>query len=192
MKCEDVYSIFSHMPTLETERLLLRRMMVGDCDDMYEYARRADVTKHLTWSPHPSVEYTKEYLAHLSHHYQLGDFYDWALILKEENKMIGTCGFTRFHFPHDVAEVGYVINPDYRGRGIAPEALSAVLRFGFARLGLHRIEAKYMVENEASRRVMEKVGMHFEGTARGGMRVKEVYRDIGTCAILAEEFGKTE
>lgn len=192
MRCEDVYSLFSHMPTLETERLVLRRMQVSDCYDMYEYARLAEVAEHLTWSPHVSVDYTKEYLSHLSHHYRLGDFYDWALILKKENKMIGTCGFTRFHFPHDSAEVGYVVNPAYRGCGIAPEALSAVLAFGFETIGLHRIEARFVAENEASRRVMEKVGMRFEGIAREGMRIKERYRDVGTCAILAADFHKGE
>ena len=176
------------MPTLSTERLTLRKMLVGDCYDMNEYARRADVTEYLTWSPHPSVDYTKEYLAYLSHHYTLGDFYDWALILKEENKMIGTCGFTRFSFPNDSAEVGYVINPKYRGRGLAPEALREVIRFGFSTIGLNRIEAKYIVGNEASRRVMEKVGMRFEGVLRGGMKIKERYRDIGVCAVLAKEF----
>ena len=188
MRCEDVYSIFSHMPTLSTERLTLRKMLVGDCYDMNEYARRADVTEYLTWSPHPNVDYTKEYLAYLSHHYTLGDFYDWALILKEENKMIGTCGFTRFSFPNDSAEVGYVLNPEYRGRGLAPEALTEVLRFGFSVIGLNRIEAKYIVGNEASRRVMEKVGMRFEGVLRGGMKIKERYRDIGVCAVLAKDF----
>ncbi len=187
MRCEDVYSIFSHIPTLSTERLTLRKMLVGDCYDMNEYARRADVTEYLTWSPHPNVDYTKEYLAYLSHHYTLGDFYDWALILKDENKMIGTCGFTRFSFPNDSAEVGYVINPEYRGQGFAPEALSEVIRFGFSVIGLNRIEAKYIVGNEASRRVMEKVGMRFEGVLRGGMKIKERYRDIGVCAVLAKE-----
>lgn len=192
MRCEDIYSIFSNLPTLETKRLVLRRMLVSDCYDMFEYARLPEVTEHLTWSPHANLDYTKEYLAHLSHHYRLGDFYDWALILKEENKMIGTCGFTRFHFPHDSAEVGYVINPGYRGRGIAPEALAAVLAFGFETVGLHRIEAKFVAENEASRRVMEKVGMRFEGIAREGMKIKERYRDVGTCAILAADFQKGE
>ena len=188
MKCEDIYSLFSNLPTIETERLLLRRMLVGDCYDMYEYAKDPEVTKYLTWSPHPTVDYTKEYLAHLSHHYRLGDFYDWALILKEENKMIGTCGFTRFHFPHDAAEVGYVINPAYRGRGLAPEALLAVMSFGFEKIGLHRIEAKYIEGNEASRRLMERVGMTFEGYARESMKIKGQFRTIGTCAILREEF----
>ncbi len=188
MKCETVYRIFSDMPVLETERLLLRRMKVSDCYDMYEYASRSEVTRYLTWSPHPDMEYTKEYLQYISNHYKLGDFYDWAVILKSENKMIGTCGFTRFHTQHDCGEVGYVINPSYRGQGIAAEALCEVIRFGFSRLGLHRIEAKYIDGNVASRRVMEKVGMHFEGVRRGEMRIKGSYRDIGVCAVLREEF----
>ena len=187
MKCETVYKVFSAIPELHTERLLLRRMMVGDCYDMYEYASNPAVTRYLTWSPHPDREYTKEYLQYIANHYKLGNFYDWAVILKEENKMIGTCGFTRFHMSHDAAEIGYVINPAYRGREIAGEAVRAVMKFGFETLELHRIEAKYMAGNAASRRVMEKVGMSFEGVRRGEMMIKGEYRDVGTCAILREE-----
>ncbi len=192
MKCETVYKLFSAIPELHTERLLLRPMRVGDCFDMNEYARRADVTRYLTWNPHPSVDYTKEYLQYISGHYKLGDFYDWAVVLVSENKMIGTCGFTRFSFPNDSAEVGYVINPVYRGRGIATEALRRVMRFGFDTIGLHRIEAKYIVGNDSSRRVMEKVGMKFEGIARESMKIKECYRDIGICAVLASDFHREE
>ncbi|MBR4872263.1 MAG: GNAT family N-acetyltransferase [Clostridia bacterium] len=187
MKCETVYKVFSAIPQLETERLLLRKMMVGDCYDMYEYASNPEVTRYLTWHPHPDLEYTKDYLKYIANHYRLGDFYDWAVILKEENKMIGTCGFTRFRFPHNAAEIGYVINPAYRGREIAGEAVRAVMKFGFETLELHRIEAKYMAGNVASRRVMEKVGMSFEGVRRGEMMIKGEYRDVGTCAILREE-----
>ena len=190
MKCEMVYKVFSAIPELHTERLLLRRMMVSDCYDMYEYASNPAVTRYLTWSPHPDREYTKEYLQYIANHYKLGNFYDWAVILKEENKMIGTCGFTRFHMSHDAAEIGYVINPAYRGREIADEAVRAVMKFGFETLGLHRIEAKYIMGNEASRRVMEKVGMTFEGVRRGEMLIKGEYRDIGVCAILRGEASK--
>ncbi len=192
MKCETVYRIFSRLPTLKTERLTLRPMQVSDCFDMYDYAKRPAVTKYLTWSPHPDLEYTKEYLQYIANHYKLGDFYDWAVVLREEDRMIGTCGFTRFHFQHDAAEVGYVLNPDYHGRGYATEALSAVMGFGFRELLLHRIEAKYIIGNDASRRVMEKCGMTFEGVRRGEMLIGGAYRDIGVCAILNKEFGETE
>lgn len=188
MRCEDIYRIFSHLPTLETPRLVLRKMMVSDCFDMYDYARRPDLTKYLTWSPHGNVEYTKQYLAYLAKHYRLGDFYDWAVVLKSENKMIGTCGFTRFSFPNDAAEVGYVLNPDYHGKGIATEALLRVMTFGFEDLRLNRIEAKCIKGNVASRRVMEKVGMTFEGTRRGEMLIKGSYRDIEVSAVTREEF----
>ena len=190
MKRETIYNVFSDIPVITTERLLLRRMLVSDCYDMYEYACDAAVTRYLTWSPHEDVDYTKEYLQYISNHYKLGDFYDWAVILRDEDKMIGTCGFTRFHAAHDCGEVGYVINPAYRGRGIAAEALRAVMDFGFGKLGLHRIEAKYIVGNDASRRVMEKVGMTFEGVRRGEMRIKGCYRDIGVCALLREDIKK--
>ena len=190
MTVELLGKIFSDISTLETERLVLREMRVCDCYDMFEYAKNSDVTKYLTWSPHPDVEYTKAYLQNLKNHYKMGMFYDWALVLKNENKMIGTCGFTRFNLASDSAEIGYVINPVYRGKGIAAEAAKKVLEFGFVNLGLNRIEARYMVGNDASRAVMEKLGMKFEGVARKSICVNGLYKDVGTCAILKDEFRK--
>lgn len=183
-----IYKIFTKMPTLTTDRLVLRRMMVKDTDDMYEYAHIDDVTKYLTWFPHPDKEYTRDYLEYLGTRYRVGDFFDWAVTLKESGKMIGTCGFTRFNYTDNSAEVGYVINPAYRGNGYAPEALREVLRFGFDELGLYRMEAHFINGNTASRRVMEKVGMTFEGVHFGSMLIKGDYRDIGVCAILKRDF----
>ena len=192
MKSDAIQRIFSHMPTLKTERLILRPMRVEDCFVMYDYARRADVTKYLTWSPHINLEQTKEYLKYIKKHYHAGDFYDWAVVVADEDRMIGTCGFTRFHCEHDCAEVGYVLNPDYHGKGYATEAVTRVLAFGFDNLLLNRIEAKYMMGNDASRRVMEKCGMRFEGVRRGEMLVKGSYRDIGVCAVLRSDREKKE
>lgn len=192
MKRSDIYRVFTHMPVLETERLILRKMLVSDAEDMYEYAHRPDVTKYLTWYPHADVNYTREYLSYLGSHYKVGDFFDWAVILKSSGKMIGTCGFTRFDYINDSAEMGYVINPEYRGIGIAAEALCEVLRFGFETLSLNRAEAKFIEGNEASRRVMEKVGMQYEGMHRRAMLIKGKYRNIGICGILREEFAKNK
>lgn len=187
-----IYKIFTKMPLIETERLILRKMRADDAADMFEYAARKDVTEYLTWYPHPDKAYTRDYLEYLGTKYRTGDFFDWAITLKKENgKMIGTCGFTSFDFANDGAEVGYVLNPEYRGQGLVPEALLAVLEFGFNNLLLHRAEAKYIVGNDASRRVMEKVGMKFEGIKREGMLIKGNFRDIGVCSILKDEFYET-
>lgn len=188
MRQETVYQIFSKFPTLETERLVLRALRVSDAADMYDYAKREDVTRYLLWNPHPNVQHTRRYLEYLSGRYRLGLFYDWALINKADKRMIGTCGFVRFDLPHNAAELGYVLNPDYHGQGFMQEAAKRVLKFGFSELELHRIEARFMTENEASLRLMKRLGMTFEGIKRESMLVKGFYRDIGTCAILKNEF----
>ena len=190
MRKEAIYKIFARMPRLETERIVMRRVSLDDIDDMYEYAKDATLTKYLTWSPHPDKAYTFEYVSYLQSRYKSGEFFDWAVTLRDGGKMIGTCGFTRFDFQHNSGEIGYVISSDYHGKGIATETVSEVIRFGFERLGLNRIECKFMIENAASRRVMEKNSMTFEGVYRQGMLVKGIYRDIGVCSILRSEYEK--
>jgi len=204
MTHDDVHHIFRDPPVIPTGRLILRRMLKSDYKDMYEYACQEKVTRYLLWDVHDSEAYTYKYLQYIQSRYRSGEFFDWAIVLKDpenpageprnlagKGKMIGTCGFTRFHYEHRAAEIGYVLNPAFWGMGIAPEAVSAVLRFGFQELHLHRIEARYMTGNTASRRVMEKVGMTFEGVARESMFVKGDFVSVGTCAILRSEyFGK--
>lgn len=184
MRRELIYKTFSNIPPLETERLLLRRLQALDAVDMFDYARRGDVTRYLTWSPHPSVAYTREYLEYVETRYDAGEFFDWALEERSSGRMIGTCGFTGFDYRSDCGEVGYVLNPCVWGHGYATEALRAVIAFGFEQLKLHRIEARYVIGNAASRHVMERVGMTYEGTLRGAMLIKHEHCDIGICAVV--------
>ena len=190
MKEKDVVKKFKRMPTLHTARLTLRKMKPDDCSDMFDYARRDDVTEYLLWEPHPTKSHTKKYLEYIKSMYNDGEFYDWAVELDSEKKMIGTCDFSSFDFANNSAEVGYVINPVYHGSGYATEALIEIMAFGFMELNLHRIVARYMDGNEASRRVMDKCGMKYEGCARSSMFVKGKYRSVHTCAILSDEFIK--
>lgn len=190
MKKSFIYQLFSKIPTVETPRLILRSMKVSDAEDMFDYAQREDLTRYLTWEPHADIGFTKEYLTYIGQRYRTGDFYDWAVVCKEDGRMIGTCGFTRFDFHSDVGEIGYVIHPAYHGQGYATEAVRAVMDFGFRKLELHRIEAKYIQGNDSSRRLMERVGMTFEGYARDAMKIKGEYRTIGTCAMLQSEYAK--
>ncbi len=180
------------MPVLMTERLMLRRMKPCDAADMFEYAGDPEVPKYLTWSVHPNEDFTRDYLEFLETKYREGDFFDWALIWRGDGmvrqKMIGTCGFASFDFRNNSAEIGYVINPAFRGRGIAAEAAVRVMRYGFGELELNRIEARYIIGNDASRRVMDKIGMRFEGVKRAGILQGDRYRDVGFCAILADDF----
>lgn len=190
MKKEKIFKVFTNIPTLHTERLSLRAMHPIDAEDMYDYARRPEVTKYLLWKEHKSVGYTKDYLFYIGTRYALGDFYDWAIIDRESRRMIGTCGFTRIDAANDCAEIGYVLNPDFHGKGYATEAVKKIIDFGFCELSFNRIEARFMKGNEASLRLMQRVGMTFEGYMRDLIFVKGSYRTVGISSILRSEYDK--
>lgn len=180
--------IFKRIPTLRTERLTLRRLRLSDCQDMYEYSRLPEVTEYLLWHPHDNPDQTYRNLEAVQASYKRGQFYDWAVMLTETGKMVGTCGFTSFDHEHGRAEIGYVLSPCVWGQGIATEAVSAVMEFAFTELDINRVEAHYMEGNDRSRRVMEKCGMTFEGIFRQYMLVKGLYRNIGICALTRDGF----
>lgn len=179
---------FIYIPTLTLGKIKLRRILKTDIDDVFEYASDPATSEFLLWSPHPDKAYTKKYLEHLDKRYRRGEFYDWGI--EYEGKLIGTCGFTSFSIENNSAEIGYVLNKRYWGLGIAREVARMVIEYGFSELMLNRIEAKYMIENEASRRVMEKCLMTSEGILRSAIYSKNSYRDIGVYSILRDEYFK--
>lgn len=181
-------SLFKKIPTVMTERLILRKMLPQDAADMYEYAQDPLVTQFLLWEPHVSVKFTQSYLKFIQTQYAAAGFFDWAVTLAESGKMIGTCGFASIDTDNDTGEIGYVINPEYWGKGYATEALSRVLSFGFGVLHMHRIYVRIMAGNEASERVARKCGMRHEATFYSSLLVKGEYRTIKYYAILREEF----
>ena len=124
-------SLFKKIPTITTERLVLRRMLPKDAEDMYEYAQEPLTTRFLLWDPHVNIKFTQSYLKFIQTQYAAASFFDWAVTLADSGKMIGTCGFASIDTDNDAGEIGYVINPDYRGMGLVPEAVRAVLKFGF-------------------------------------------------------------
>ena len=183
---------------IETHRLTLRRFHAEDAEDMFRnWASDPEVTRFLTWEPHPDVTYTRDWLSFVSGKYRSGEFFDWAVTLAQPvfagekakpHVMIGTCGFTSIDTASNSAEIGYVLNPSYQGRGYATEAVKRVLRFAFEELEFNRVEARYIIGNDRSRRVMDRAGMRFEGVFRQKLMLRGRYRDIGVCAILAEDF----
>ena len=183
MDKEYIRSVFSHMPRLETERLILRQIKVGDTNDVFEYSSDPEVTKYLTWEPHPTKYYTKKYLHGVKNAYKEGRFFDWAIVLKATGKMIGTCGFTSFNYTENICEIGYVLNPRYRGYSLMPEAAWRVIGFAFEELSARRVEARFMEENSASLRVMEKCGMQLETVHKNALRKRGRDVNIGVCFL---------
>lgn len=182
------FDIFKNIPTIETDRLRLRKIVMTDLDDVYEYASRPLVSEYLLWEPHPSVEHTKEYLRAIKKEYSKKRFYDWAIALKESNKMIGTCGFTTIRFEENTADVGYVLSDLYWKNGYASEAMTEVLKYGFYTLNLDSLSARIMSENSASIHLAEK--MHFapDYTKTEKVQIKGRYATVLTYVLSKSSY----
>ena len=177
----------SFPPTLKTERLILRPLRMRDDRDMFAYAQDPEVSRHVLWEAHRSIGETRRFLRYAIRQYRRGFPGSLAIEWKASGRMIGTVGFMWINGEYKSAEVGYSLSRDYWNRGIMTEALRAVLAYGFDQLNLNRIEAQHAVENPASGRVMEHVGMRYEGTLRQRLRNKGRYVDVKLYAILRED-----
>jgi ribosomal-protein-alanine N-acetyltransferase len=180
--------IYKNLPTLETERLLLRKVTLADTAAMFSYASNEDVAKYVTWDVHRSMSDTERFINFVLNRYNNEEIAPWGIEDKETGSFIGTVDFVSWSTNHHNAEIGYVIAPEYWGKGITTEAARAIIRFGFEQMELMRIQARCFVDNIASQRVMEKAGMTFEGINRKSMYIKGQYWDLKVYAILKEEF----
>ena len=180
--------ILKNLPTLETKRLILRKMTLDDARAVFAYASDPDVTRYVIWNMHRTIEDSKSFLRSLVEGYENAEAADWGIVCKENGRFIGGCGIAGWSLEHARAELGYVLSREYWGRGLMPEAVRAMIHFGFERMGLNRIEARCIAENAASEGVMEKVGMTHEGTLRQREFIKGAYQDIKLYAILKSEY----
>ncbi|WP_071458639.1 GNAT family N-acetyltransferase [Bacillus massilinigeriensis] len=184
MKVEEIYG---DLPVLETERLILRKVTLDDAEDMFKYGSNEEVTKYVTWNSHKTLSETKEYINLIRNNYEQGQVAPWGMECKETGEFIGTIDFVWWLPDYRIAEIGYVISQDYWGKGLTTEAAREVMRFGFDNMELIRIQAKCLVENTGSARVMEKAGMTFEGVLRNGMFLKGKSWDLKMYSIIEGE-----
>jgi ribosomal-protein-alanine N-acetyltransferase len=180
--------LFENLPVIETGRLMLRKVQEGDYNDVFEYANDPETAKYTSWEAHKHIQDSKHFVQFMIKRYAENKPAGWAVVLKENQKMIGTCGFISQFIANKRAETGFVIRKDCAGKGYATEALKAALDFGFGTAGYNRIEACCDVENKASSRVLEKCGMKFEGILRQYVFANGFYHDVKSYAVLRDEY----
>ncbi len=182
-----IKQVFKNLPSLQTERLILRKMTLRDVNDLYEYASEPEVAKFVTWDYHKNISYSKKFLKSILKKYKEHKVAPWGILLKENNKLIGTGGYVWWMPNHKSAEIGYALSMRYWNRGLMTESVKEIIRFGFEKMELNRIEARCKLNNIASEKVMQKCGMKFEGILRQQMFVKNEFHDLKMYSILREE-----
>jgi [ribosomal protein S5]-alanine N-acetyltransferase len=181
--------VLKDLPTLETDRLILRKMTPDDAEAVFAYASDPEVSRYVLWETHRSIEDSRTFLDLATSKYESGGEPDWGIVYKGDHHFVGTCGIVSWEPYHARAELGYALSRDYWGRGLMAEAVRAMISFGFKKMNLNRIEARCIAENIASARVMEKAGMLYEGTLRQRELIKGEHRDMKVYSILRDEYG---
>ena len=174
--------------TLQTPRLILRRFTMDDAQPMFDlWCNDPQVTRFLSWGPHGTIDNTKRLLKSWQQRYEDTMFYNWCI--EFEGFPIGGIDLIMRSEKSLRAELGYCLSERYKGRGIVTEAACAVLTFAFEDVGLHKICAKHDVENPASGRIMQKLGMRQEGYMKlDAQRLDGMYSDMVLYGILRDEW----
>ena len=172
------------LPTLTTERLVLRPFLLSDAKNVQLLAGDREVADTTLAIPHPYLDGMAE--SWIAMHEGAWTRHESATlaITEAEAGLVGTMSL-RIELPQRRAELGYWIGVPYWGRGYATEAARAMIEFGFRRLSLHRIYAHHFARNAASGRVMEKAGMRHEGTLRGHFFRWGAPEDVAVWGILS-------
>lgn len=174
---------------LETERLVLRRLVIEDAEAMYKnWASDDEVTKYLMWPTHANIDVSKSVIEDWVNSYSDEKFYQWGIVLKEYgDEPIG--GISVVHMNEDVSmvHIGYCIGRTWWHKGITSEALKAVMDYLFDVVDVNRIESRHDPRNPNSGGVMKKCGMKYEGTLRSSDWNNQGICDACYYALLKSE-----
>lgn len=149
---------FHPFPVLETERLLLRRVTTDDVNEVFELRSNPETMKFI---PRPLVKNNEEALEHIAmieEKIETNIGINWGITLKGNPKLLGIIGYYRMQPENYRSEIGYILLPEFHGKGIITEAVNTLINYGFNDLKLHSIEAVIDPENYASEKVLQKCG----------------------------------
>lgn len=189
MKGVDVISTLEPAtnPILETDRLFLRALRISDDREIFEYAKDPEISRYVTWEAHESIEDARAFINWNLERYNKGEIGEWAIELKETRRIIGSIGFVELDTVNFCGTVGYALSKEYWAKGIMTEAVKRVIRFALEEMGLNRVEAVHIPENEASGKVMQKAGMLYEGLLRQRMFAKGRFWDLKQYAVIKDD-----
>lgn len=154
-----------NFPILKTDRLLLRKFVGSDLENVFKALSHPDITKHYGVSC-PTLEATKTQMKFFSALEKNGTGIWWAVCSLDKTMFYGAAGLNNLNKEHKKAEIGFWLLTDHWGKGIIAEAIPLVCDYGFNKLALHRIEAIVETENSNCKSVMRKLNFEHEGTMK--------------------------
>lgn len=152
-------------PTIKTDRLLLRRFIDTDLENVFKGLSHPDIIKHYGVS-FRTLEDTKEQMTWFENLEKEETGIWFAVCSKDNNTFYGAVGLNSLNKEHKKAEIGFWLLTDFWGQGIMKEAIPLICDYGFDKLGLHRIEGFVESDNTNSKKAMSKLNFQHEGTMK--------------------------
>ncbi|MFH6967422.1 GNAT family N-acetyltransferase [Flavobacterium sp. FlaQc-28] len=175
---------FHPFPIIKTERLVLRRLTNDDVNEVFEIRSNPETMKYIPRPLAKSNEDALELIAQIEDKIVTNTGINWAITLNNDPKLLGIIGFYRTQHENYRSEIGYILHPEFHGRGIVSEAVNRLVQFGFEDLKLHSIEAVIDPENTASERVLQKCGFVKEAHLKEADFYEGVFLDRVIYSIL--------
>lgn len=181
--------VFAELSEIQTKRLLLRKLRMGDVQDYYDRlgSSRA-VTRYMLWDAHRDISQSVASIEKTLRRYEEGRCYRWGIARREDDRIIGVMELLRFDETENTCSFAYMLGEDFWGRGYATEALKAALGFAFDSLKVDAVEVDHMAENAASGAVMRKVGMKYICTEKAKYEKNGILQDAPVYRITAAEW----
>lgn len=184
-------SCMTEQPIIQTQRLILRPFTLADAPDVQRLAGAREVAAVTLAIPHPYEDgMAQEWIKTHRAAFREGSAVNFAIALRESGVLCGAIGLG-IDVANVNAELGYWIGVPYWGRGYCTEAAKAVVQYGFEVTGLHRIHSAHFKHNPASGRVMQKIGMSYEGCWRQHTFKWGKFEDVELYGILKSEWQQT-
>jgi ribosomal-protein-alanine N-acetyltransferase len=149
-------------PLLHGRNIVLRPLNINDAEAVYRLRSQAEVMEFIHRPLATSVQEARELILSNLLDMELGEALVWAICRPSDGELIGLVGFWRLQLQHHKGEVGYLLDPIFKGRGYTSEAVQLVLKHVFLTLGWNKVEADILPQNHASIRVVEKAGFKQE------------------------------
>lgn len=173
---------------IETDRLLLRRFTLNDTYAMYNnWAGDEEVTSHLPWNSHKSMEETGRYILQVCQTYQNPDFYHWAIALKEKDQAIGFLQ-AEIEKNTDCARLSFCLGRQWWNKGYMKEAAGAVITYLFEQVQAERISACCEGNNRTAGKVLLRCGLQGEGRLRRAWCGKKGITDLLCYGLLRSDY----
>lgn len=176
---------------LETERLIIKPITIGDKDEIFEYRRDKETNKYQGWIPE-TIEDVEEFIGNTSKQINVPEtWFQLVIVFKETQKIVGDLGIHFIDPENGQAEIGCTLNKDYQNKGFATESVIKVIDYLFKELNKHRIIASIDPENKNSIRLVERIGFRKEAHFVESLFINGKWVDDLMYALIEKDWDKT-